>query len=61
MRAAPGVVAQPRFALLVLVLGLVAVAQPGLGQAPDLGKSWAAIPQPQSAHIVAPLLGKRWS
>jgi hypothetical protein len=59
MRAAPGVVALLRSALLGLIL--VAAAGPQQGNAPGLDTSRAASVQPATAHLVAPLVAKRWS
>lgn len=58
MRRAPGVRALLRSALLGVVL--IVAGQPGAGHAPDLGKRWAAPSPYRTAHIQAPLLGKRW-
>ena len=57
MRRAPGAAALLRSVVLGLIL--VAAAQPGQGRSPDLGKRWAAQPV-AAAHLVTPLLGKRW-
>jgi len=57
MRRGPGAAALLRS--LVLGLVLIAAAQPGQGRSPDLGKRWAAHPV-AAAHLVTPLLGKRW-
>jgi hypothetical protein len=59
MRAAPGVVALLRSAVLVLIL--VAAAGPQPGNAPVHGTGWAAGAQPAAAHLVTPLVAKRWS
>jgi hypothetical protein len=59
MRAAPGVVALLRSALLVLIL--VAAAGPRQGNAKGLDTSRAAGAQPAAAHLVTPLVAKRWS
>ena len=59
MRAAPGVVALLRSVLLVLIL--VAAAGPQQGNAPGLDTSRAAGAHPATAHLVAPLVAKRWS
>ena len=59
MRRAPGACALLRSALLGLVL--LAAAQPGAGRAPDVAKRWAAGAPPAAAHLVTPLVAKRWS
>ncbi len=59
MRAAPGVVALLRSALLVLIL--VAAAGPQQGERHGPGTSRAAGAQPASTHLVTPLVAKRWS
>jgi hypothetical protein len=59
MRAAPGVVALLRSVLLGLIL--VAAAGPQQGNARGLDTSRAAGVQPATAHLVAPLVAKRWS
>ena len=59
MRAGPGVVALLRSALLVLIL--VAAAGPRQGHAPGLDTSRVAGAQPAAAHLVTPLVAKRWS
>lgn len=59
MRAAPGVVALLRSAVLVLIL--VAAAGPQQGKAPGDGTGRAAGAQPAAAHLVTPLVAKRWS
>ena len=59
MRAAPGVVALLRSALLGLIL--VAAAGPQQGNGPGFDTSRAAGVQPATAHLVAPLVAKRWS
>jgi hypothetical protein len=58
MRHAPGAAALIRSVLLGLVL--VAAAQPGPGRAPDPGTHWAG-DSATTAHVVRPLLGKRWA
>jgi hypothetical protein len=59
MRAAPGVVALLRSALLVLIL--VAASGPQPGDAPGLAPGQAAGASPVAAHLVTPLVAKRWS
>lgn len=58
MRRAPGVLAL--LSSVLLGLALVGAAQPRSGHAPDLGKRWAAVAPPASAHVLTPTLGKRW-
>ena len=58
MRAAPGVVALLRSALLLLIL--VAAAGPQHGNATGIGASRASGAQPAATHLVAPLVAKRW-
>ena len=58
MRAAPGV-ALLRSVLLVLIL--VTAAGPQQGNAKGLDTSRAAGAQPAAAHLVTPLVAKRWS
>ena len=59
MRAAPGVVALLRSALLGLIL--VAAAGPQQGNAPGLDTSQVAGAQPAATHLMTPLVAKRWS
>jgi hypothetical protein len=59
MRAGPGVVALLRSVLLVLIL--VAAAGPQQGNAPGHGTGRAVGAQPATAHLVTPLVAKRWS
>jgi hypothetical protein len=58
MRCLPGAAALLRSIVLGVVL--VAAARPGTGPSLDPGGRPAAAPSPAAAHVMAPLLGKRW-
>jgi hypothetical protein len=58
MRCHPGAAALLRSIVLGVVL--VAAAQPGTGSSQNPGGRPAAAPSPAAAHVLAPLLGKRW-
>ncbi len=58
MRCLPGAAALLRSIVLGVVL--VAAAQSGASPSPDPGGRRAAAPSPTAAHVVTPLLGKRW-